>query len=76
MTRIVDLMGGNIAVIAPFSETIVVEVQIRHGKWQDVAIKQSDGSVQTQQAWVLSASHREAMQGLLSDLLPPRSTIV
>lgn len=70
-TKIWTLEGGKIGVETPWNAKVIAEAKRRMGRWGGVATK--DGRVQ---AWVMDASHKEAMQQLVDELFPGREALV
>lgn len=75
-SKILSLTNGKIAVFTPYHKKLIDEAKARMGKWQNVNVKQADGSVKASSAWVLDASHKPTMETLISELFPPRETLV
>lgn len=71
MARIIDLQGNKIAVETPYNETIRAAAKRRMGTWGSVALKAG-----VTPAWIMDASHKEAMAELIADLFPPMDTLI
>lgn len=56
--------SGDIALVSPYSPTIVAEAKRRMGKWIDLNL----GEGKSVKAWRMDASHRTAMEQLCREL--------
>lgn len=71
MASVVDLQNNKIAVVTPYNAMVIAEAKRRMGQWKNVAFKNG-----TKQAWVMDASHKAAMEALVTELFPPMDTLV
>lgn len=71
MATIHNLQNGKIAVETPYNTTIIAESKRRMGTWKDVNTKNG-----AKPMWVMDASHRDAMQALITELFPPMDVLI
>lgn len=69
--QIVTLKDNRIAIVTPWHQAIIDECKRRMGEYKDLTLPAG-----VAKAWVMDASHRQAMKALIAELFPPREQLV